>query len=332
MKTPIPLIFSESFLGYKFSKIFCDIPIDFRRVKYHQFIIFILKNLLIPLEGKRNIFFHIRYIKWHGFFKTIPIHLTIIILCKIKNIKIIWTCHNIWEYSFNSKIQNIFLRHYIYKFSDIVVVLHNDIREFLPKHSRNKIRVACYGDFKDYVEEQSSNNYDFRRKYQQWKDLHNINKPDIVFISTLPNVKKLTEMACSISEYSFLFIAPKSRYSIESENIFLYNGFVWAEVKDILKEEKIIGLIALDNISVPTSLYLFASYGIPIIALDQLPMKKIINQYKIGKTFTYELHNFIKMINIIKTDYKYYSNNVKSFLKYNTWQKASKVYSNIFKS
>lgn len=281
---------------------------------------------------KQKTYFHIRYLKWRGFALTIPIYCILIILCKLSKTQITWTCHNIWEHRFPSRLQNYILRNIIYFFSSSVIVMHNDLIDYLPKYARNKIVIANFGDFKALVESETIINSDFQKRYSDWKIHQRIGSPDVIFISaTYLAIGSLLRIAGDCSDSNFLFIAPGANCYSSDKHIFLYTqSQVTAEVNNLFQEGQPIGLISHDNISVPTSVYMFASYGIPILAYDIKPLNSLIKEYNMGLLFDYN-SNLSHQINIIKSNYEFYRKNSRRFIDINSWDKSSIKHSHIWK-
>jgi hypothetical protein len=129
-----------------------------------------------------------------------------------------------------------------------------------------------------------------------------------------------------------LVINPKNKndYGELSDNIFFYREFVNKEVYDILNLSKnIIGYVGHDNISVPTSIYMYATYNIPIIAYDVKPVNSIITKYELGITIKHsnELENAYKTL---IDNYEFYVKNLSFFLQENSWEKSALVHKEIF--
>jgi len=249
--------------------------------------------------------------------------------------KIVWSCHNIYEHNIPSRVYNDFLRIVLSLVSSNIIVFHKDIIRYLPSFSHKKIKVACFGDYRIFIENQNEPNPDFRQKYNKWLDLRKIKHPELISISAAKRNKIHTFLSQLISSsINCLIIAPGQKPSNLdlSNNIFLYNnGFVRKEISEILNGDKmLIGLIGHNNISVPTSLYMFASYGIPIIGLDIEPINSIIEEYLIGEVLK-DGSNLEAITILIKSRYKYYQKNCEVFLNQNSWVHSSAIHSKIFK-
>jgi hypothetical protein len=288
---------------------------------------------LIKILATRKSFYHIRYIKYRGKIVTVLRILIIAIVAKMSGSKIIWSCHNIYEHNFKSKKYNDFVRKFLARISYKIVVFHQDLKTYLPQSSQQKIYVSSFGNFQEFIENQTEQNTEFQEQYRNWLNLQNINSPDLVSISAAKNnridyfISKLT------NKYNFLVVAPNVPFNnnLESNNIFIYNkSFVKAEIKDILNHSpKIIGIIGHDNISVPTSIYMFSSFKIPVIVLNVKPVNSIVNEFNTGEVFD-ENANFDQLIFKIQTNYSYYQENCKSFNKQMSWSSAADVHKKVF--
>ena len=74
---------------------------------------------------------------------------------------------------------------------------------------------------------------------------------------------------------------------------------------------------------------MFASYNIPVLALDAAPVSSLVNKYKIGELFDFN-SNLEEKIKALKNNYNFYSQNTKKILEENNWSKSAQVYKNIW--
>ena len=104
---------------------------------------------------------------------------------------------------------------------------------------------------------------------------------------------------------------------------------MFTKVVQIFKSNrKIVGFIGHSNVSVPTSLYMFASFDIPILGYNFKPINTIINDFKIGKIVNDE--DIQLEVNEIKKNMNFYKSNLKSFIKSNSWDKSAEKHLDIF--
>jgi hypothetical protein len=209
-------------------------------------------------------------------------------------------------------------------------VFHQDLIPHLPHAGKNKIVVASFGNMKKHVESQTKNNTDFKEKYDAW--MHQNKYPALLSISAAKKSNlKLAIEGLKTSKMTGIFIAPNvSRPAqISDENILFYNGdFVRKEVIDLLNIKNIIGYVGHGNISVPTSLYMFASFGVPVIGLNIEPVNSIIEKYNIGRIVSTpeELNSAISLIRERYTDY---SENCRKMIEDNSWEKSAKIHNEL---
>ncbi len=312
------IILSESKYDFKYKNIFNPIKsIEVVEGKFFE---------LLRLMFQKNTVYHIRYIKYRGIFSTIFRLLLIFFVSRLTQTKIIWTCHNIFEHNIPSKkINTIFLR-FISFMSDRIIVFHKDLIEYIPKHFSKKITVSCFGDFKSYFLNQAVKNADFSNKLNIWCKDNRSNNFDLLSISAAKrNNLEFLINSVKNTELNSLIIAPKSKLNVNNRNIFIYNDYVSKEINQILSNNiNSIGFIGHDNISVPTSIYMYASYGIPIIALDYKPVSSIIKNYKLG--YIVDETNIEQCIKKIKMNYEDYQKNLSIFLEKNNWEFATKTH------
>lgn len=326
------IVYSENHVDFKYQQIVMNLDIEYRKFKYSEFIFYLLRNIYRKLTSDSKTFYHIRYLKWRGYFFTVPVYVILILLCWVKGIKITWTCHNVLEHKFRSRLQNWFLRYFVYCFSDAVVVMHKDLIKYLPRFQRDKVKVANFGDLRPYFENMTTENEHFRESFRRWKEETGRDKIDLLYVSTAkieltPLVKRLN----GNSDKTVCIIAPGNVFQVKCENIFLYTeDIVRSEIKEILTSYGVIGLVLHDNISVPTSIYMFASYRIPVLCYDIEPLNSIVQEYQIGKLFN-ELSNIEEIVDELKTHYDYYRQQTIKFLEANSWDKAAAAHKEIWR-
>jgi hypothetical protein len=289
---------------------------------------------LIKILATRKSYYHIRYIKYRGKIITVLRYLLIAFVAKLSGSKIIWSCHNIYEHNFSSKRYNDFLRILLAKISYKIVVFHKDLIAYLPDSSKYKVNEASFGNYKEFIEKQTEQNKEFQQQYKNWLNLQNINSPDLVSISAAKSnsldyfIPKLND------NYNFLVIAPNVPFNInfESNNIFIYNNsFVKAEIKNILRNsKKLIGIITHNNISVPTSIYMFASYRIPVIVMDIKPLNSLVKDFGIGKIIKAQ-KDINSSIKKIKKNYNSYQIKCDEFMSVNSWDNSIEIHKSVFK-
>lgn len=320
-------ILCESRLDFKYKMIFSKLDKDF--VIIEGGFIKLMKVLI-----RKKSFYHIRYIKYRGPIITYLKLLIIFVFCKFSQSKIIWSCHNIYEHNFSSKKFNDLLRRLLAKISHKIVVFHQDLITFLPKSSKHKVYVASFGNYREFIEQQTEQNKEFQKQHKNWLNHQNIKFPDLISISAAKNNNLNFFISKLADKYNFLVIAPKVPFNIISKkkNIFIYNSsFVKAEIKEILNHSpKLIGIIGHDNISVPTSIYMFASFGIPVVVLDINPLSTLINEYGIGEIVKSQ-NDVNSTIKKIKNNYKLYKIKCDEFLSENSWENSIEVHKSLFK-
>ena len=319
-------ILCESRLDFKYRNIFSEfdsnILIEGRWLK--------LLNILI----RNKSFYHIRYIKNRGFLSTF-LRLVIIYFCtKFSNSKIIYTCHNIYEHNFKSRVYNDFIRYFVVLISDHIFVFHKDLINYLPIISKNKISVATFGNCKEFIENQTLINNNFQNNYSEWLNKKNTTAPDLITISAAKNNKLSFFIENIDRSFNFTIISPFVYFDETgiSDNIFIFNkSFVKSEIKTILNNHnEIIGVIAHNNLSVPTSIYMFASFGIPVIVLDIKPLNSLVNEFGIGEIVGSQNDVNLSIMKI-KKNYKSYQNKCKEFICINSWDNSIDIHKSVFK-
>lgn len=280
-------------------------------------------------------YYHIRYIKYKGLILTFPRLLFLYCVAKLSQTKIIWTCHNIYEHKIPFKIFNKFLVYFVSSISNKIIVFHKDLSSHLPNKVKNKIVVASFGNFKSHFKGLNKKNDVFAKKYNNWITNNNISHLDFIYISAAKksNINYLINSVKN-TDLKTLIIAPNIDLNRNIEvykNIFFYNDFVSKEIDEILtKNNHAIGFIGHHNISVPTSIYMFASYRIPMIGLDYSPVNSILIDNEIGLIAKED--NFDILTKKIKSNYSFYQKNLDKFLKINSWEQSSTEHKKLLES
>ncbi len=320
-------ILSESSFDYKYQNIFNRNP----EIKVIEGRYFKLLKILI----KNKSFYHIRYIKYRGVILTFSRIVLVYFASKISGSKIIWSCHNIYEHNIPSKRLNDILRFLLCLISFKVIVFHKDLIKYLPQFAHKKVLVASFGNFKEFIENKVKENKEFKQLYQKWLEKKNIKYPDIVSISAARrnNLAPLVE-GLNGKKQNVLIIAPnqeiENKSNLESNILVYNNNLVDREILSILNRSgKLIGYIGHENISVPTSIYMYASFGIPIIGLNIEPVSTIIREYAIGEVIDAQIP-VEDAIYRIKKNFDYYQKNCITFLQNNSWEKSASIHDTIF--
>lgn len=323
-------IFGESRLDFKYTKFLGHLTENYNLVTFRD----VVKLWFKKQQTSNSYYFHIRYLKWRGPVLTISYYLMVILLCYLRNIKLVFTCHNYWEHNFKNRSVNSLVRKLLVKYAHAVIVLDDAIaqRIALGKHRlKEKIHTVHFSSFNDYFDNLLRTNEDFSASYALWKTKREVNKPDVVLISASYRSLDKFKETFNNSAYNFLCIVPNV-IGTEGfqENTFIFNqGFVEKEVVQLLKDGDIIGMIGLDNGSIATSLYMFASYDIPMLVLDEMPMNSLVADFEIGHIFDFSKPIDGK-IELIKRDYKGLARNCSEFLKVHSWQKSHDIHCQIF--
>lgn len=319
------IVLSESRLDFKYKSIWRHLP----QVEIAEGGLFRLLRLAILYRfDNSKVIYHIRYLKSGrlGYIR----YFILALFQFFGFFHIVWTCHNIEEHNFKNEFRNRILRRWLSINANCIVVFHQDLIAHLPEVVRDKSFVASFGDMREYVESQTKSNTDFKEKYDAW--MHQNKYPALLSISAAKKSNlKLAIEGLKTSKMTGIFIAPNvSRPAqISDENILFYNGdFVRKEVIDLLNIENIIGYVGHGNISVPTSLYMFASFGVPVIGLNIEPVNSIIEKYNIGRIVSTpeELNSAISLIRERYTDY---SENCRKMIEDNSWEKSAKIHNEL---
>jgi len=307
--------------------VFCDTPLDYKYrsiwSQLHEVDLIsdnfsVMMKLLFSVRGKK--IYHIRYIKYRGVILTALRMLTIILLCFLSRTKIVWTCHNIFEHTFSSVMYNRMLRNILCLSSSVIMVFHQDIKSALPSRYWKKVIVANFGNMTDIFGKRPCSNSDFINKYELWCE-EKSKSAQLITVSTAQrtDLSPLFQIPSIINK---IIICPG--VDIEkssSKNLFIYNSsFVKAEVLELLRNRNgfLVGFIGHNNLSVATSLYMYASFGIPVICINSRPCSTIVEEYEFGVVIDSD-DNIDDCYFKIMDNYEFYSNQCNIFIENNSW-------------
>lgn len=322
--------------------VLCDSAYDFKyeeifkRIPYLEIVQDGFFGLMARML-KDEVCYHIRYIKFRGYFFTLIRIFLIILFSKVKGSKIIWSCHNVYEHSFPNKIYNDLVRWLLAISSSHVIVFHEDVLEFLPSVAKSKATVSNFGDYKGYIEQKHRVNKQFEIGYSDWLKKNCIDAPDIVSISSarLNNLKVLKTLSVA-NIHNILIVAPGVDLQVFAgqDNVFPFNqSSVRSGISEILSSSnKIIGYIGHNNISVPTSVYMYASYGVPMLAINCPPVNSMFANYMLGVLVDVDdsVQAILDSVNKIRRNYLEYSNGCFEFISKNSWNKAALDHEKVF--
>lgn len=324
-------ILSESVYDYKYKSILEGI--DFFKVVEGGFF-----NLLIfMILHQKKCVYHIRYIKYNGLIRSTIRLLVIVMIVKLSRNKMIWSCHNIDEHNISNEKHNKLIRTVLLYFSDGVVVFHYQIKNKLPVKYHYKIKVANFGSFKKFVENNKEiKNPDFTSKFNLWKESNQIDFIDIISVSTAKKSRLDVLVNGTVNScYKSLIIAPgvKLEPFTSTNNVFIYNdSSVYKEVYELLSSKnQVIGFVGHCNYSVATSLFMFASFYKPIICFNVEPINTIVKEHGLGVVID-SPESIDLACNDIKCNYSVYSENVKRFMLSNSWSKSKLIHEKLLKS
>ena len=276
---------------------------------------------------------HFRYLKWRGPLRTIPIYLAMLGLARLQGVKIVWTCHNVWEYGMPSRWQNAVLRWLMTRTAHRIVVLHRSVGDHLGEAAADKLVVAHFGSFRQAVErasEEAKANPEFTATYKRWRQERGVRSPDLVMVSTLWEADDLLAFLEENSSVNGVIIAPRLGPTECGENVLLFRKSVYAEVHGLLSSRGLIGYLGHANVSVPTSLYMFAGYGIPMIGRNVAVVSDILIAEGIGEVYG-TIDEMGAAYRKIKADYQAYRSRCAGLVARHTWSRSATIHRKIFR-
>jgi len=274
---------------------------------------------------KGEVVYHVRYLK-SGLIAFVRYGL-VIALSKLGLFRLMWTCHNIEEHNYNHSRRNRLLRKWLAANAGAILVLHEDLKSYLPASARSKVFVASFGDMSAFVERQLETNPDFTQALTKWDCRKS--DPFVLSVSTAKkNNLQLAVDGVKLAGMAAVLIAPEVEppAGAGKDDILFYNrAFVRQEVKGLLLRKNAIGYVGHSNISVPTSLFMFASFGVPVIGFDIKPVSSLIQDSQIGVVVSTP-EEFAGACSEIVANYETYAANCSKLLSKYSWRQAAEVH------
>lgn len=321
----ITTIISDSSYDYKYKQIF-------ERIESVKVIEGSFKVLILSILNSKNPIFHVRYIKASGPLKGILRYFILISLLFLRGGKILYTCHNINEHNIKSKIINDFYR-FLFSFLAFKIIYFDEIvRSYNYKIFHKKGVIANFGSFRDFLSHNFNKSNEFENIFGDWYFNKEI---DVISVSSAKlNLSKRFFDQILDTDFVSVMISPQKNTVIPFivQNQFRYYKSVYSELDEIfVNNKKLVGFVGHYNISVATSLYMFASYGIPVICYDIEPNNNLVSIHNIGEIITQncDTNTIEEKINLIKNNYTFYQQNCEKFIEINSWEKSSVIHKNI---
>jgi len=318
-------IISDSSYDYKYKQIL-------ERIESVKVIEGDFKFLVSSILNTKKPIFHIRYIKATGPLKGVLRYLILIFLVFLRGGKILYTCHNINEHNIKSKIINDCYR-FLFSFLAFKIIYFDEVvRSYNYNIFYKKGVIANFGSFRDFLIHKNNESDEFENIFTDWYFDKNI---DIISISSAKlNLSKLFFDQILDTDLVAVMISPQKNYvnPFVVQNQFRYYQSVYSELDNILiNNKKLIGFVGHYNISVATSLYMYASYGIPVICYDIEPNNNLVSINNIGEIITQKCttNTIEEKISLIKNNYNFYQKNCRKFIEKNSWEKSALVHRDI---
>ena len=324
------VVYSETGLDYKYSNIFDGLDVECKIVTTIRF----LKLAFRKKDVNKKYVYHIRYLRWKGFLLTLPMYCLIILVCKLRRIPVLFTCHNLLEHRYPSKLYSVCVRNLVSWAANDIVVLHSDLKKHLARFA-NKVHVACYGEYMSFFRQEHKPCPTFSQEYSNWLSSRSIKAPGLIFVGEYSAQKRIDFLIRFLQnrrEITALIVSPGCSFRSPTENIFLFRrAKVILELDPIMKMNGLVGYVAHTNISVPTAINMYASYGIPILGFNIDPICSLVKTYGMGEVFTSEKDMFDAFCQI-SNNYTIYQEGLKRFSLKNAWEVSRKVHKSILDS
>ena len=325
------VVYHGSHIDWKYKKIIEGLDIDYKPISGLD----IFRTILFQSNCPKLTHLHLRYLINYGYTATVVFYISLIFLAKLKGLKVVWTCHNIYEHNTWPKRFNDFIRTLIVLLSDEIVVFHPSLIKYLGNARRANLHAACFGDYKEYLElPMHGTNECFRRHYSDWCNSQNIQYPDVVFIGDYKeakNINLLMDLAEVDKSINILIVARGIPSQKKNPNLFTFgSSFVYRELVDVFNAGPCIGYVGHDNLSIATSIYLYSSFGLPMIFIDADPYLDIVKMYDCGSIFSDSSGSLRSAYYKVRHEYDRKRKGAMNLISDNTWAKSALIHRKIF--
>jgi len=262
----------------------------------------------------------IRYIRNEPILKIIFRLFTYKILSKIYGIKIVYFCHNIYHYSLSSRWMSKLVNKLLFSISDTVVPFADDQLQYLPKG-----KVLSYKlEYLPHLPIIKEGHTRTRSMIEEWAmQTDRI----LMLVSTMPLSADIINTLHG-QNVSILLINPRGNFTkvITKSKCFIFDWYYGG--LDFIACKKVIGLVLLNNHSIPTGYYNYLYLRFPIIAANDSSVVSEVDSNGIGEIFS-ELSDIDFLSQKIFKNYDYYRKNIE-LIGQGKGMNNQKIFSSIF--
>lgn len=324
-----PRIIAESRVDYKYRKITENLAVD-----YEQHTFAGLCRSLIGFRGRRRpSVLHLRYLKWRGYVATLARYALLLTLARVTGVRVVWSAHNVREYSIPTRWYNLLLRRLVTRAADVVIVFDRALLDFLDLPG-GKVQVASFGEYRSFYREPGESDERFRAVSTSWLADRGLEGFDLVSVGAYApskRVEALLEIAAANPDLAVLVVAPEMPEQDPPANVLLWTSWVQEALVEVFQTGRPVGFLGHSNLSVPTTFYVFASFGIPVLALDAVPVTSMVQEHDVGAVVTDpETPAARSAFDSIRARYGSHVEACAAFMADHSWERSARVHERVF--
>lgn len=275
-----------------------------------------LITLILDQECKGVI---VRYLKLSSPFLGLVYYSLLVLCCKLMKKKILFFMHNFHEHTARNIWINDIVRDLMLKSASKVFVFDEQMQQVLPEYCLTKLEVLGFGPILSHLKSKDDRlTSDQKNQLLTWLNRGDV---DIISVTTARRSDLQSWLEIMPRRLRVLVIDPNGNCRSTGPNVFVLHGHLyssWSKISTSLTNS--LGLLTHNNFSVPTSLYLFAELGLPVLASDVSPIREIVEREMIGvacKPCSIEL-----ALNKLNDDRQFFSANCREFSVRNSWNRS----------
>ena len=278
-----------------------------------------LKRLFILMGDRQCNGMLVRYLKLRYPFIALLYYCSLIFICKFTGKKIFFFLHNFREHTSKNLWINDIVRHLIMNAACRVFVFDEQMKQVVPASSLPKTEVLGFGPMLAHLKSKQDHlTSEQKSQLSVWLSHGDV---DIVSVTTARRTDLQIWLDAVPSNLRVLVIDPNEFCTSSGPNVFVLHGSVYSSWADILPAlENSVCLLTHNNVSVPTSLYLFAEIGVPVLAADRSPIREIGQRENIGVVCgPCDIEVSFDQLSSVR---EVFSRNCREFSAHNSWDKS----------
>lgn len=264
------------------------IDLKYRRLRCENYVEGNLVNAFNSIISGSKTIFHVRYLSKGTWVKVMLKYIIGLTVFRFLGGKIVFSLHNIGSHNLPT-LKGTLVRLTISSLASSIVVFDENMLQYMWRIHRHKTIVSSFGGIsvEDLPREESP---DYADGFRSWLEL-DTDTPIALYASSAKLHIDIDLMLSELREYRVVIVGLSGLDNLGNTNLYIHDGQSFYITNYLLSNmpERIIGVLGSNNISVPTSLYLYVTYNLPLKLVGTNPiMKLIVEKYKLSTDNTPE--------------------------------------------